>query len=97
MSNLLIEYIDSRKPNDIQITVFLQIIIYLRVCKCRIAAKLFPDIPVLISLHDRVQNLFPTIGTVDVAGSKQYTFTITELIEAEQRMKTGTPEMTIVC
>ncbi len=55
------------------------------------------DILVLVQLNDRIQKFLPTICTVNIAGPKQYSFTITELIEAEQRMETGTPEMTVVC
>jgi len=64
--------------------------------KCSISTKVFPYFLVLIPLNDRFQNFFPTVSTVNIARPKHRSFTIPELIEAEQRMETGTPEMTVV-
>ena len=96
MSNLLIEYLVCGQPDSVQITVSLQIIINLRLCECGIASKAFSILLILVSLDDRFQNLFPTISTMDITRAKQHSFTIPELIEAEQWMETGTPEMTVV-
>ena len=97
MSNLVIEYIICRQPNGVQVTVFLQILIYLRFRECGITTKVFPDILVLVPVNDWFKQFFPTVGTVNVARPEQHSFTIPKLIEAEQRMKTGTSEMSIIC
>ena len=62
----------------------------------RIATKVFPILFVLVSLDDRFQNFLPTISAVNITRAQQDAFTIPELIEAEQRMETGTAEMAVV-
>ena len=51
---------------------------------------------VLVSLDDRFQNFLPTISAVNITRAQQDAFTIPELIEAEQRMETGTAEIAVV-
>ena len=97
MSYLLMEELVGRHPDGIQEAVFLQVFIDLWLGEGRIATKVFPDILALVPLNDRFQNFLPTISAVDITRAQQDAFTIPELIEAEQRMETGTPAMTVVC
>ena len=96
MSYFLMEELVGRHPDGIQKAVSLQVFIDLWFGEGRIATKVFPILFVLVSLDDRVQNFLPTISAVNITRAQQDAFTIPELIEAEQRMKTGTPEMTVV-
>ena len=43
----------------------------------------------LISRHDRLQHTVPSVGAVDVAGTKRTSFQVTELVEHEERMIAG--------
>ena len=90
------EELVGRHPDGIQEAVSLQVFINLWFGEGRIATKVFPILFVLVSLDDRFQNFLPTISAVNITRAQQDAFTIPELIEAEQRMETATPEMAVV-
>ena len=90
------EELVGRHPDGIQEAVSLQVFINLWFGEGRIATKVVPILFVLVSLDDRVQNFLPTISAVNITRAQRDAFTIPELIEAEQRMETGTAEMTVV-
>ena len=97
MSNFLLEYVVCREPDGIQKTFTFQIFVYLWFCKCCVAAGIFPDIFIFIPFHYRRQKFLPAISDVDFTGAKQHSFTVAELIEAEQRMEAIAAEMTVIC
>jgi len=97
MLNFLIEYFICREPYCIQKAFSFQVFINFWLCKCGITTEVSPYFLVLIPVNDRLYQLPPTVGTVNIARPKHRSFTIPELIEAEQRMKTGTSEMAIIC
>ena len=53
------------------------------------------QVAICISRHDRLQNVFPTIRTVHIAGPQSAAFKMTKLIEDEQRVITHAAEMTV--
>lgn len=49
----------------------------------------------LVAFDNRRQHTLPSVGAVDVAGTKRTSFQVTELVEYEERMITGAFVMTV--
>uniref|UniRef100_E6QHB4 Uncharacterized protein n=1 Tax=mine drainage metagenome TaxID=410659 RepID=E6QHB4_9ZZZZ len=49
----------------------------------------------LVACNDRLENVFPPIGAMHVAGSERASLQIPELVEHEERMKAGATEMPV--
>jgi hypothetical protein len=62
-----------------------------RVCP-EINARDFP----LVAFDNRLQHTLPSVGAVDVAGTKRTSFQVTELVEHEERMIAGAGIVAVV-
>ena len=71
-------------------------LIHLRRGEGGIGTEVTPQLPVPVSVNDRLQHPTPAIGGVHVAGTQATPFKIAELVEHEQRMVTGAAKVTIV-
>src|ERR1039458_4479400 len=74
---------------------FLQLL-DLGVCERGVCAEVVAHLTVPITRDKGFQNLMPAIGGMNVAGSKGASFQIAELVEDEQRMVAGAPEVAVV-
>ena len=84
------------KPYGVTDAPCLQVFVKLRLCKCGICSKQQPHRPFQVALHDRLDEFLPPIGAMDVAWPENCSFTVSELVEAKQRVKAHALEMTVV-
>ena len=61
----------------------LQVLVKLRLCEGGVCSKQEPHLHIQVTLDNRLDELLPPIGAMDVAWSENRPFAITELIEAE--------------
>src|SRR5450756_2838268 len=82
---LPVEVVVGLEPDGIEDSFILQVLIHIR----RGEGCVPPEVELLVhlpvSLDDGLQELFPAIGGVDVSGSQYRPFTVTVVVEAEQR------------
>ena len=67
-----------------------------RLCKGSVCSKQEPHLHIQVMLDDRLNELLPPIGAMDVARSENCPFAITELVETEQRVIADALEVSIV-
>ena len=96
MDNAFLKHLISRQADCVLETLSLQELVDLRVHEGGIGLEVKAHLKRLVSRHHESKNIMPTIGGVDVAGSKRTAFQIAELIEDEQRVMAGAAEVTIV-
>ena len=66
MGDVFLENVVLRQADCVQEALGFKVIINLRRSERGVAAKIKPDLAVLIAVHHRLQNITPTIGTVNV-------------------------------
>ena len=96
MSNTLLENSIRFEVNGVEETLTFQELIDIRRSERRVATKIKSDLPFPVTLNDRFQNLTPTVGAMNIAGTQGTPFQITELVEQEKGMVAGAAEVTIV-
>ena len=84
------------RRNGVEETLTFQELIDIRRSERRVATKIKSDLPFPVTLNDRFQNLTPTVGAMNIAGTQGTPFQITELVEQEKGMVAGAAEVTIV-
>jgi len=72
MLDTLLQYLAGRKPDGIANVPWHQVFVYLRFGKGSIS-------PPLISFHNRLQDLPPTISAVNIARPQYHPFTVPKL------------------
>src|SRR5262245_42354986 len=83
------------RPDGVADVLGLQQLVDLWLGERGIGAEVEIDAPLTVAANHRLQHEAPGLGAVDVAGSQQTAFQITELVEQEQRMITGAAEVTV--
>ena len=68
----------------------------LRLGKGGVCSKQEPHLHIQVTLDNRLDEVLPPIGAMDVAWSENRPFAITELVEAEQGMIADALEMAVV-
>ena len=96
MSNTLLENSIRFEVNGVEETLTFQELIDIRRSERRVATKIKSDLPFPVTLNDRFQNLTPTVGAMNIAGTQGTPFQITELVEQEKGMVADAAEVTIV-
>jgi hypothetical protein len=95
ISDPLLENLIGGQPDRIPAIFGLQDLVNLWVCEDGIGAV----VPALelasVASHDRLHRFLTTVRRMNVARTKHATFQITELVEHEQRMITGTSEVAV--
>ena len=74
----------------------LHVLVKLRLGKGGVGSKQKPHRQLQVALHDRLDESLPPIGAMYVAWPEHCTFTVSELVEAEQRMIAHALEVSIV-
>ncbi len=64
--------------------------------KRRVTAKVEPNLPLLVAFDHRLQDIPPSIGTVDVTGTQRASLKVAHVIEQEQRVIAGAAEVAVV-
>jgi len=96
MLNFAVQDIIGGQSNDILEMLAFQILVDFGIGKGRIAPKEMRNIPITVSGNYWFQHRSPVLGAVHIPFTEQGIFDITELIEAEQGMIAGAPEMSVV-
>ena len=84
------------EADGVLVALGFQVVVEIGQGKGGIAPKEPPLGPVAIPRHHRLQHRAPVIGAVDVAGAQHGPFEVAKLVEDEQRVVAGTPEMAVV-
>jgi len=74
----------------------LHVLVKLRLCKGGVCSKQEPHLHIQVTLDNRLNELLPPVGDMDVAWSENRSFTVTELVETEQGMIAYALEMAVV-
>ena len=74
----------------------LQVLVKLRLGKGGVGSKQKPHRHLHVALHDRLDEFLPAIGAMDLAWPENCSFTVSELVEAEQGVIAHVLEMSIV-
>jgi len=96
MLDTLLQYLVSRKPDGIANVPWLQVFVCLWFGKGSISPEQQPPFFLLVSLHNRLQDLPPALSTVDIARPQHRPFAIPELVEAKERMIAHTAEVAVI-
>ena len=81
MGDAVLENLVSFETDDVFVILGFQKFIQVRQSKGGIPSEVAAQVPFPVALNDGFQNITPTVGTVDVAGTQGTAFQITELIE----------------
>ena len=83
MSNTLLENSIRFEANGVEETLTFQELIDIRRGEGCIPSEVAAQVPFPVTLNDRFQNLTPTVGAMNIAGTQGTPFQITELVEQE--------------
>src|SRR5271169_6786966 len=94
--NHFVQGVIGWKSDGIQKAFLFQILIKVWIGKGGIASKVAVDLFATITGYNRIKNVPPVLGTMDITLPEHGTFDVSMLIEAEERMITGAGKMSVV-
>ena len=66
-----------------------EVLVNFRIGEARVSPEINARDLSLVAFDNRLQHTVPSVGAVDVAGTKRTSFQVTELVEHEERMIAG--------
>ena len=91
-----LKYVVSWKPYGVAYASCLHVLVKLGFGEGSVCSKQKPHRHLQVALHDRLDEFLPAIGAMDVAWPENCSFTVSELVEAEQRVIADTLKMAVV-
>jgi hypothetical protein len=95
VSDRVFQYRVARKPQGVQETLRLQVLVDLRIRKRSVSTKELRNCFTTIALHDRLKHRTPVVGAVHVPVTKRDPLQIAMLVEQKQRVIAGALEVAV--
>lgn len=95
MRNLTLQNTIGTQPDGIEVALRFQHLVEVRNGKRGVVPEEPHQVTASISRYDRLQNLFPSVGAVHIAGAQSTPFELPKLVEHEQRVIAQAAEMAV--